>query len=61
MTNLHIGFESLLDSPLDAGGDLELVVEVQGLNCRPDAWRDGSTQLGYQGELVLLSVSLHDG
>merc|ERR1719476_558069 len=47
---LHIGFQSLLDSPLDAPRYLQLVVEVQGLDCRPDLGRDGSTQLSYQSQ-----------
>ena len=61
MTNLHIGFQSLLDSPLDAPGWVQLVVEVQGLDSRPDIRRDGAAELSYQGQLVLLRVALHDG
>ena len=58
---LDIGLQSLLDPPLDIPGYLNPVVEVQRLDIGPNLGRYRPTQLGNQGQLMLVRVSLHDG
>jgi len=57
---LHIRLQSLLHPPLLYLWYLHLAVKIQQLHSWPDVWLDGPTQLGYQCELMLLGVALHD-
>jgi len=57
---LHIGFKPLLHSAFAAARDLKLLKEVKSGNSWPHLLIDRPTQLGDQGQLVLLSVALHD-
>ena len=57
---LHVRLQPLLHSPLLDLGHLHLAVQVQLLHPGPHLWANCPTQLGNEGQLVLLRVALHD-
>ena len=56
----HVGLQPLLHPPLLDLGHLHLAVQVQLLHPGPHLWANCPTQLGNEGQLVLLRVALHD-
>lgn len=55
---LEVGAQAVAHLALLALGQLQLAVELEGLDARPDVWADGAAELGDEGELVLLRAPL---